>query len=442
MPQDSAKPTCALTTLGCKVNQYETQAIREQLLAAGYDEVRFRERADVYVINTCTVTGHAEEKCRKRIRRAVRLNPDAAIVATGCYAHADPDALRSIEGVTHVIPKSQAGRIAGILEGKEPPCTEGLGPDHRESFSDTLGLSISRFAGHTRAFLKIEDGCDAFCSYCIVPHVRGPVRSRLLEDVAAEARRLVENGHIEIVLTGIHLGVYGRDLGMPDGVLRAAEALLAIDGLRRVRLSSMEVNEVSDALIDLAANSDRLCPHFHIPLQSGDTDILRAMNRSYTPDEYLATLDRVRAKIENPSFTTDVLVGFPGETEEQFENTLAVCRRAGFSRMHAFPYSARPGTPAAELPHPCSHDVIRERERRTIELADDLALAYKRPFVGRVVEPLVESRRDRDTGRLCGYTERYMKVLFEGPDALMNRIVPVRVQEATAPALHAEAGEH
>ena len=434
MPPDFKTLTCALTTLGCKVNQYETQAIRERLLGAGYREVGFREKADLYIINTCTVTGRAEEKSRKRIRRAARLNPEGTIVVTGCYAHAKPDTLRGIEGVTHVIPKNCAGRIIEILASNDQsPAT---GP--RDSFSDTFDLSISQFARHARAFLKIEDGCDAFCSYCIVPHVRGPVRSRPLADVAAEARRLVANGHIEIVLTGIHLGVYGADLDMPDGLLRAAEALLAVDGLRRIRLSSVEVTEVSDALVELIASDDRLCPHFHIPLQSGDAGILRAMNRAYTPDEYLAALDRIRAKIPAPSFTSDVLVGFPGETDEQFHNTLEVCRQAGFSRMHAFPFSARPGTRAAGMSNQCPPQLIRERERQAMDIAEELALAYKQRFVGRVVEPLVETRRDHDTGKLCGYTARYLKTLLDGPDDLMNQIVQARVLSAEPQFLYAE----
>jgi len=425
----------ALTTLGCKVNQYETQAVREQLEDAGWREVDSREKADLYVINTCVVTAHAADTSCKRIRRAARINPEATIVVTGCYVQADPDALREIEGVTHVLPKDGACHILEVL-----------GTGHGPRNGSALDLRISRFAGHVRAFLKVQDGCDAFCSYCIVPYVRGRARSRPREAVVAEARRLVASGHKEIVLTGVHLGVYGRRTerqraaecsaqGRGADLARLVRAVLDIRDLPRLRLSSIGAMEVSDELIDLMADDGRLCPHLHLSLQSGDDAILQAMNRPYTSSEYLRVLDRVRAKVPNPSFSTDVMVGFPGETEGQFARTLAVCRDAGFSRVHVFPFSLRPGTRAARMPGQIPHHVIRQREREALALADELALAYKRPFIGTRVEPLVETRRDRRTGLLCGYTPRYVKAVFAGPDEWMNRILRVQVHGAQASAL-------
>ncbi|MBM4085027.1 MAG: MiaB/RimO family radical SAM methylthiotransferase, partial [Planctomycetes bacterium] len=416
--------------------------------------------------------------------------PGATVVVTGCYAEAEPEALRRIEGVAVVVPQHDKGRLADIVEvltqrslNQEPSLRRSLNrssatadrltqivptPTKRSEgvndppwrmndevnggpnlFGTSLSrapnklgtpplravsegkLSISGFEGHTRAFLKIQDGCDARCSYCIVPLVRGPVRSRPLEAIQREAERLAANGYREIVLTGIHLGAYGRDTGGRPGLCDVIEGLLDVPGLERIRLSSIEVNEFTDRLLALAADSAKLCPHFHFPLQSGDDEVLKAMNRAYTAAEYLDVLDKVRARIERPSFTTDVMVGFPGEGERHFQNTLDVCRRAGFSRMHIFPFSPRPGTPAATMPNRPTRKDVRAREERLEAVARELALAYKRQFLGQRVNVLVETQRDARTGKLCGYTERYVKVAFDGPDGLKNTIVAVAAKSAT-----------
>jgi threonylcarbamoyladenosine tRNA methylthiotransferase MtaB len=418
------RPTFSIATLGCKVNQYESQAIRERLLAAGYSEVPFGHSCDASIVNTCVVTEEACRKSRKHIRKAARSAPGGALVVTGCLAEMEPEEARATAGVTHVISKAQAGHIAAILRGESPP--EG----------SVFDLSISAFASHTRAFLKVQDGCDSFCSYCIVPHVRGPARSRNPQQIRCEAERLVAAGFREIVLCGIHLGLYGKDM---DGCARLEdiiEAVLEVEGLARLRLSSIEVNEVSERLIERMASEPRLCPHLHIPLQSGDEGILKAMNRRYTAWEYLAALDRVRARVDTPSITTDVLVGFPGESDEAFERTLSVCRQAGFSRMHIFPFCPRPGTPAANFPGRVSQEIRREREARALDSARQLAADYKRYFVAREVRPLVERERDKPSGKLCGYTERYLHVLFDGPDTLAGRIARVHVSASDARALY------
>jgi threonylcarbamoyladenosine tRNA methylthiotransferase MtaB len=382
--------------------------------------VAFREPAALYVVNSCTVTREADDKCRKMVRRALRTNPGARLLVTGCAATTDPERYRSIPGVTAVLDRAMLPGIERWIESGEMP-PEG----------DIFEMEISSFGGHTRAFLKIEDGCDAGCAYCIVPRARGAVRSRPLDVVRVEARRLAQAGHIEIVLTGIHLGYYGRGL---DGVTLAdaVRALLETPGIQRVRLSSLEGLELSDDLIALAATDSRFCPHFHLPLQSGDDAVLAAMGRRYTSGEFHAMLDRARAKLDRPSFTTDVMVGFPGETEEQFANTLAVCREAGFSRIHIFPFSVRPGTPAAAMPGCVPVEVVRERESRLKALADELAASYKRRFIGETVFPLVEHRRDRRSSLLTGWSERYIRVVFEGPDALKGTIAPVRIESVTA----------
>lgn len=408
--------TFRIKTLGCKVNQYDKQAIREELLRRGLAEAPPGAGADLVIVNTCTVTARADEKCRKEARRAVRENPCAAIVVTGCAAESDPETYRAMPGIAGVFAKSAMSRIGEFLAGGEP----GAG--------DVFDLEISAFSGRTRAFVRIQEGCDAFCSYCIVPRVRGRARSRPLAAIGPEVRRLAEAGHREIVLTGIHLGAYGKDLGGVTLADAVREALAACGGAR-LRLSSVEASEVQPELLDLMAEDPRLCPHLHMPLQSGDAAVLRAMNRPYSPDDYLRAVDRVRERIERPALTTDVMVGFPGETEQQFRNTLETCRKAGFTRLHVFPYSPRKGTPAAELP-PLPAATVKEREERALALGRKLASSYRRTFIGETVEPLAESRRDKATGLLVGLTERYVSVRFQGSDSLMNTIVSVRAESA------------
>lgn len=415
------KKKCSFATLGCKVNQYETQALREILLGAGYLEVPFGQPCDVCVINTCAVTGGASRKSRKHIYRAIRANPGAVVAVTGCLAEVDKAEIETIPGVSRVISKAEAGDILRVLG---------------ESDSGHGAFEISQFGGHTRAFLKIQDGCEAFCSYCIIPYARGRLRSRNREEIRREAKRLVAAGHREIVLTGIHLGLYGAERDDSDRLEDVVEDLLAMDGLERLRLSSIEMREVNDRLLDLIVGHEKLCPHLHIPLQSGDDDILRAMNRGYTSAEFLAALDRIRARVDNPSLTSDVMVGFPGESDEQFRNTLSVCRLAGFSRLHVFRFSPRDGTRAAEMPGRIPERIAKEREAETERLGDELALEYKRGFVGRAARPLVEHDRDRESGSLCGYTERYLKVIFDGGDALAGAIVNVSIERCEASAMY------
>ena len=413
-----------IISLGCKVNQYEGQAIRERLVCLGYAETPLGQCPEVVIVNTCTVTARADEKCRKAVRRARRASPGAKVIVTGCAAVTSPETYEAMPEVDLVLTKAQMPHAASALAGWAP----------REG--DIFDLRISAFARHTRAFLKIQDGCDAFCSYCIVPYARGAPRSRPLAEVREEAHRLVDHGHREIVLTGIHLGLYGRDLGGPD-LCDAVRAVLSVRGVARLRLSSIEGPEVPDRLLDLLADDPRLCPHLHLPLQSGDDGVLAAMNRRYTADEFLAVVEAARRRLSRPAVTTDVMAGFPGETDEQFANTLRVCREAGFSRMHVFRYSPRPGTPAAERA-PVPVRAAREREAQALALADELGLAYRRRFVGEEVMALVETRRDRKTGNLIGLTPRYVSVRFPGPDALMGRFVNVRVLAADAEGLIAE----
>jgi len=413
--------TCAFITLGCKVNQYETQAIRESLAAKGFMETNPEQAADLYVINTCTVTSVSDEKSRQYIKKVRRKNPRATVVVTGCYAEADTETIKKMEGVDYVITKAEEAYLSEII------CRDTV---HRVPTQESVyNLKISHFAGHTKAFLKIEDGCDMYCSYCIIPYVRGGIKSRMPYDILEEAKRLIQNGYKEIILTGIHLGAYGRDTQGNHRLLDVIHMLSDLPGLERLRLSSIEVNEITNDLIDLVAGTKNVCPHFHVPLQSGDDYILERMNRKYTASQYVEVLDNIRSKIDVPSITTDVMVGFPGEKDTHFENTINLCKKAGFNRMHIFPFSVREGTPAAKMSDQCHPQIIKQRKAMLEAVSNDIALAYKKQFLNKVVEVLVEAERDHKTNQLCGYSERYIKVLFNGSETAKNSIVSVRIEK-------------
>ncbi|MBI2932175.1 MAG: tRNA (N(6)-L-threonylcarbamoyladenosine(37)-C(2))-methylthiotransferase MtaB [Planctomycetes bacterium] len=390
-------------TFGCKVSQYESQALREALAARGYEVVPPEARPDLYVINTCTVTETAYKEAERIVRRLRRKDPAAEFAITGCAADSHAEQFLGLPGVRRVFTHDEKSALPLALD--DPRLTI---DDLQPSIFD---LKISRFDGHTRAFLKVQDGCDLNCSFCIIPKVRGGNVSRPMEECVDEARRLVDNGAREIVVTGVHTGSFDHGL---DALV---EKMLSLPGLARVRLSSIEVTEIGDRLLNLmAANLDRFCPHFHLPLQSGDDAVLRAMRRRYNTAQYRRAIDRIRAKIAEPGLTTDVIVGFPTESEEAFERTAALCREIGFSRIHLFPYSRRTGTDAAALPD-LPQPVKKARLHRLEDLARELAEGFARRFVGRDVDVLVE-----EDGR--GYTERYLPARL--PGAAANTLARVR----------------
>jgi len=426
-PRSAAPPrSFCIATFGCKVNQHDSQVMREMMLAAGYEERPLSAAPDFAVVNTCTVTGTADAKARRLVRRIAREAPACRIVVAGCMVDRDPDALRGLPNVWAILDNGNKPEIADML-------TAGEGGVRLSGHANTFraGAGISAFPGHTRAFVKVQDGCNAGCAYCIVPAVRGEPRSRPMSDVLDEARRLARHFK-EIVLTGVHVGLYRDPSGA--GLAELAQRILDTTSVDRLRLSSIEVGEVTSELLDLAATSPRVCPHFHIPLQSGSDPVLERMNRRYTAGQFLGTLDRVRRRLDRPSLTTDVIVGFPGEGEPDFAETVAVCRAAGFSRMHIFPYSSRPGTAAAQMPEQCPARVVAARKQALKATAAELALDYKRRFLGETLSVLVETSRDR-TGKLGGYTDRYVRVRFDGPDKLRGRIVSVAVSKAEPGAL-------
>ena len=411
-------------TLGCKVNQFETETMEGLFRARGYDVVPFEERADVYVINTCSVTHLSDRKSRQLIRRAARMNPDACIAVTGCYAQVAPEEIRALDGVRVVIGTKERARIVDYVEEALRADTGAIGTitDIMQArvFED---IPLHAMPHRTRAFLKIEDGCQNFCTFCIIPYARGPVKSRTLSAVAREIHLLTEAGFHEVVLTGIHLGAYGIDLAERPTLADACRMALAEEGLRRLRLGSLESVELSADLLDLMRTEPRFAAHLHLPLQAGSDNVLRAMNRHYDTAAFAALLEDVRRAVPGVAISTDIIVGFPGETEEDFASGLDFVRQMGFARMHVFPYSARRGTPAARRTDQVPPVVRKERAARMQALAEELAEAYHRASLGSVMEVLFETTED---GVTDGLTETYVRVYTDAP-ARRGEIAPVRL---------------
>ncbi|MFH0738288.1 MAG: tRNA (N(6)-L-threonylcarbamoyladenosine(37)-C(2))-methylthiotransferase MtaB [Candidatus Omnitrophota bacterium] len=408
--------TVKFFTLGCKVNQYETEQMRERFHEAGFRDVGSLPKADSYVINTCTVTGSADRKSRYLINFARRKNPRARIIVTGCLAELDGREINRINGVTRVIKNRDKHRILQLI-GVRPKSSLGL------------NKGISNFSGHARAFLKVQDGCNNHCAYCKVPLVRGRSRSRPLEEIVREAGRLVENGFQEIVLCGICLGSYGGDLRPRKGLADIIEALENISHLRRIRLSSIEAKDVSEDLLQKMKRSAKLCPHLHIPLQSGDDEILRKMNRAYRRQDYLKLIRRIKILIPQIAITTDVIVGFPGEEEANFKNTLALVKEILPAKVHIFPYSMRKGTPAANLKNQVNTRVLKDRLFRLEKLSQYCALDYRQRLIGAKTQILIEGRYKKDGSCWEGYTGNYIKVAVKSGEDLQNKLVEVGLKK-------------
>jgi threonylcarbamoyladenosine tRNA methylthiotransferase MtaB len=408
--------TARLLTLGCKVNQYETQYVKEMLELAGWTEAAEGEAAQLCVVNTCTVTHEGDAKSRQLIRRLHQKDPEAKVVVMGCYATRAPDAVRALPGVTHVVTDKER-----LVEEMAPYGVV------------DAPAGITRFDDHQRAFVKVQDGCVLNCAYCIIPSVRPVLRSRPPEEIVAEVTRLVQSGYSEVVLTGVHLGHYGLDRckGQPKAewvrLSHLVDRLAKLPGDFRIRLSSLEAAEARDDLIRALAENPRVCPHLHLCLQSGSDRILRAMKRRYTSGGMLERIARIREVLDAPAFSTDVIVGFPGETDDDFEATCRVVREAGFSRVHVFSYSPRQGTEAATLRDDVPPQVKRERRKRLLEIEKELADRYCRSLLGRVLDVLVEGGNETRRGHARGTACRYVTVSFPGhAPALIRRRVPVR----------------
>ena len=417
--------SAAFVTLGCKVNQFESEVMEGLFKEAGYDIVEHSQPADVYVINTCSVTSLGDKKSRQLIRRVQRQNPDAIIAVTGCYAQIAPEQIKAIEGVRVVLGTANRRRIVEYVEQaiyQNGKIIDGVTDIMKvREFED---IPILDMPTRTRAFLKIQEGCTNFCSYCIIPFTRGPLRSRPLGSVRREAEKLLANGFKEIVFTGIHLGAYGRDFKDGTSLADAARAVLDLPGLRRLRLSSLESIELSDELLTLLRDNPRFSHHLHLPLQAGSDYVLKRMNRHYDREEFSRLLTRVREAVPGLSVSTDVIVGFPGETEEMFAESLEYIRSLKFSRMHVFPYSPRTGTPAAEMPDQVPEPVKKERVHRLQAVAGEMAGEYCQSYLGTVQRVLLET----DTqGEKDGLTDTYIRV-YTNDEAELGEIYDVRLE--------------
>ncbi|WP_018084674.1 tRNA (N(6)-L-threonylcarbamoyladenosine(37)-C(2))-methylthiotransferase MtaB [Desulfurispora thermophila] len=437
------RPRVAIATLGCKVNQYESAALAAAFARGGFEVVNFDREAEVYVINTCTVTHLGDRKSRQLIRRAVRQNPAALVVATGCYAQVSPQEVREIPGVHLVLGNQEkADLVEQVQKALEVRgAVRSSGPDsatvqvgdimHSHLFQELPAVAAPE---RTRAFIKVQEGCNNFCAYCIIPYARGPVRSRPLDSVLEEAHRLVEQGYPELVITGIHIGAYGQDFSDGTDLARLVAKLRQIRGIKRLRLGSVEPLDFSPRLVEVLAAGPPVCRHLHIPLQSGDDTVLHNMRRRYTTADYARLVNQLRRAVPQLAITTDLITGFPGETDEQHRRTMSFVREMAFARLHVFKFSPRRGTPAASLPDRVPAQEIEERSRQLIELGNHLAGQFAAGFIGEQVEVLVEEVAD-EPGCVKGYTDQYLPVVFPGSSELRGRIVPVRGREVRSDIL-------
>lgn len=424
-------PSVAFYTLGCKVNFYDTEAIWQLFKNEGYEQVDFEQTADVYLINTCTVTNTGDKKSRQIIRRAVRRNPDAIIAVTGCYAQTSPAEIMDIPGVDLVIGTQDRDKIMPYIEQiqrERQPVNAVRNIMKTREFEE---LDVPDFAERTRAFLKIQEGCNNFCTFCIIPWSRGLSRSRNPESVIAQAKQLVAAGYKEIVLTGIHTGGYGDDLEN----YRLANLLWdldKVDGLERVRISSIEASQITEEVLEVLNKSPKMCRHLHIPLQAGDDEVLKRMRRKYTVAEFADKIARIREAMPDVAITTDVIVGFPGETDEMFRNGYEFMVKMNFSEMHVFPYSKRTGTPAARMEDQVDEEVKHARVHELIDLSERMQLDYAKRFVGQVVDVIPERdyKGAPGTGKLMGYSDNYLQVFFEGDESLIGKLCRVKITEA------------
>lgn len=426
----------AFHTLGCKVNHYETEAIWQLFKEEGYERTEFDHQADVYVINTCTVTNTGDKKSRQVIRRAVRQNPDAVICVTGCYAQTSPGEIMAIPGVDVVVGTQDRTKMLGYIEqyrNERQPINAVRNIMKNRVYEE---LDVPAFTDRTRASLKIQEGCNNFCTFCIIPWARGLMRSRDPKEVIHQAQQLVEAGYLEIVLTGIHTGGYGQDLKDYNlaQLLRDIEA--QVTGLKRLRISSIEASQLTDEVIDVLRESKIVVNHLHIPIQSGSDTVLKRMRRKYTMEFFGERLTKLHEALPNLAVTSDVIVGFPGETEEEFMETYNFIRDHKFSELHVFPFSPRTGTPAARMEDQIDEEIKNERVHRLIALNDQLAKEYASRFEEEVLEVIPEEfvhEGSEEAGLLTGYTDNYLKVVFEGPESLIGQLVKVKITKAGYP---------
>ena len=423
--------TVAFHTLGCKVNHYETEAIWQLFKDANYERVEFETNADVFVINTCTVTNTGDKKSRQIIRRAIRQNPDAVVCVTGCYAQTSSAEIMEIPGVDIVVGTQDRHKLLDYIQQfqDERQPINGVGNIMKNRTYEEL--EVPYFTDRTRASLKIQEGCNNFCTFCIIPWARGLMRSRDPEKVVEQATQLVNSGYKEIVLTGIHTGGYGQDLRNYN-LAQLLRDLDTIEGLERIRISSIEASQLTDEVIDVIGNSNKVVRHLHIPLQSGSDDVLKRMRRKYTMAHFSERLTKLHQALPDLAVTSDVIVGFPGESEDEFQETYDFIVNHHFSELHVFPYSPRIGTPAARMDNQIDEETKNVRVHKLISLSNQLAKEYASKFEDEVLEVIPEEMGE-DPHTLVGYADNYMKVRFEGDDSLIGQIVKVKIVKANYP---------
>lgn len=425
----------AFCSLGCKVNQYETNAMAQKFIEHGYSVVDFEEPADIYIVNTCTVTSIADKKSRQMLRRAKEHNENSIVVACGCYAQVAAKEIEKIEDVNLVIGNNEKNDIIEIIEKYRA--------DNKvnEIVSDVMykeeyvEFGPTTYTEKTRAVIKVQDGCDRFCSYCLIPFARGHIRSRSIDNVIEEVKKVVDDGFKEVVITGIHVASYGRDFKDGTTLIDLLEKINEVEGLQRIRLSSIEPIIMTDDFIERLSKLDKICDHFHLSLQSGCTETLKRMNRRYTAEEFFEATKRLRAKFPNAALTTDVIVGFPGETEVEFNETYEFLKKIKFYHMHVFKYSPRKGTKAAVMPNQVDSKIKEIRSKKLIELSDENELEYNKSYIGKNVQVLFE---EKDNGYYKGHTKNYMVVKYRTDEGLENKIKDVMIVDANAECLIAE----
>ncbi|MEH7379900.1 tRNA (N(6)-L-threonylcarbamoyladenosine(37)-C(2))-methylthiotransferase MtaB [Bacillus sp. JJ1533] len=425
----------AFHTLGCKVNHYETEAIWQLFKENGYERTEFESTADVYVINTCTVTNTGDKKSRQVIRRAIRKNPDAVICVTGCYAQTSPAEIMAIPGVDIVVGTQDRKKMLEYIEQYKQERTPINGVGNIMKTRVYEELDVPSFTDRTRASLKIQEGCNNFCTFCIIPWARGLMRSRDPEEVIKQAQQLVNAGYKEIVLTGIHTGGYGEDMKDYNlaALLRDLES--KVIGLKRIRISSIEASQITDEIIEVLDQSTKVVRHLHVPLQSGSNTVLKRMRRKYTMEFFAERLTKLREALPGLALTSDVIVGFPGETEEEFMETYNFVKEHKFSELHVFPYSKRTGTPAARMEDQIDEEVKNERVHRLISLSDQLAKEYASNYEGEVLEVIPEEldKENPTSGLYVGFTDNYLKVKFDATEDMIGKIVKVKITKAGYP---------
>lgn len=416
----------AFTTLGCKVNMYDTEAMAELFVEKGYERVEFDSYADIYVINTCTVTNFGDKKSRQIIRRAKRQNPNSVVVATGCYAQVAPTELEAIEGINIIIGTKDRKSIVETVENYKVEfgvvnCVSDI---MKERVFEPL--QINKLTNRTRAYIKIQEGCNRFCTYCIIPYARGPIRSRKSEDIISEVKRLAKNGFKEVVLTGIHVASYGLDLGNIT-LADIIEQVHQIEGIERIRFSSMEPKAVTEEFAERMAALPKVCHHYHLSLQSGCDNTLKRMNRRYTSDEYYNACQRLRKYFPDVAITTDIIVGFPGETDEDFKESAEFAAKVKLAKIHVFPYSPKRGTPAEKMPNQIAPDVKNARSAAMINVSEKLNYEFLSDYIGKEIEVLFETT-DKE-GYFEGHSSNYIKVLVKTDENLSNQLRMVKLTE-------------